>query len=283
MKQRWYRRLLNCRSGCVHSSVAPVTISWMLVRPCGAPALARTPKICVLALLIGLPLGQIWAFDSGVINTFQHKNQRLIEARIVGVDEAGVVLRGKDSGVVIVPLAVAAKEPQIRMRAGEEIAALLGDSNGVDSISNEQAERKYSRHHNGEVLFRSSGRSSTGTILVDNPTASDAIVKIVSPKRKYTFITIFVAASHEALVRDVFPTNYKVIFALGEGWGRENEAPRTRFFAAFRDLVEFPDIQYQKAYLQLRANTDGDSIDFLSHKRALHEVVKIDSDEFDQY
>jgi hypothetical protein len=226
------------------------------------------------------------AFDTSTMMSYRYGDQRLIEAKIVGVDERGVVVRGEvaglDTGVIIVPLSVAAKDPQILMRARQDIEKVMADNAGQVGLVDEN-ELQRSRHDNGEILYRSSSRSSSGSIIIDNPTASDAVVKLVSPKRKYTFLTVFVKAGHTATIGDVFPTTYKAIYALGFGWGRDSEESRISFVGEFQEWIDLPDTDRQRAYLQLRPTADNDDLDYVSNSSALHTVAALAVEKFDAY
>ena len=78
---------------------------------------------------------------------------------MVGVDQGGVVVRGKDTGVVIVPLEEASKTPQLTMRANLEIKALLDAGSSASSLPDRASLPASFSMENGEVLERSSSRA----------------------------------------------------------------------------------------------------------------------------
>jgi len=65
------------------------------------------------------------SFDSSPIGSFSYEGANLFEARIVEINTNGVTLRDKHGKAVTVPLDIAAKKPDLRMRAKEAMEALL--------------------------------------------------------------------------------------------------------------------------------------------------------------
>jgi len=84
------------------------------------------------------------------------------------------------------------------------------------------------RPENG-TIFLQTARHSGGSLKVTNGTKWDAVVKLVSPYRKYTFVSFYVREGRTAIVNQIRANTYKLVFALGEGWDER----RGRFHRIF--------------------------------------------------
>jgi len=196
-----------------------------------------------------VPLIVSAAISPDVMGSFSFRGQRVIEASVVGVDQGGVVVRGKDTGVIIVPLLDASKIPQLTMRAGPEIEALLSAGSNT-SPPDLAAESASSSVRNGEVLERSSNRTGPCSVLIVNNTSQDAVIKLASAKRHHLFASVFVARGSIATLADIQHRTYRVLFGLGRGWDRGSGQFRYGVVAGrfsepldFRDDIPFPRTQ----------------------------------------
>lgn len=93
------------------------------------------------------------------------------------------------------------------------------------------------RPENG-TIFLQTARHSGGSLQVKNGTKWDAVVKLVSPHRKYTFVSFYVREGRTATVPQIRANTYKLVFALGEGWDeRRGRFHRIFSTSAFESLL----------------------------------------------
>jgi len=183
---------------------------------------------------------EVPVFGSGEMGSFSYRGQRVIEASIAGVDEGGVVIRGKDTGLIIVPLEDALKIAQLKMRIGAKMEALLESKEADAEPSFVPATGGTLRARNGAVLYRSSMRSGPHSVWVENNSTRDAVIKLVSPKRPYTFAVMHVGAGMRATLRDIQSNSYKIVYALGGTWDRlGRRVAEPVLTGEFPDLVVF--------------------------------------------
>lgn len=98
---------------------------------------------------------------------------------------------------------------------------------------------KASRPPKGTIFLQTSTQGH-GQLTIDNGSKFDALVKLVSPQRKYTFISVYIHAGRSSTVTNIRPNSYKLIFALGEGWDDSRNAMlRIASTAAFDKLLTF--------------------------------------------
>ena len=95
------------------------------------------------------------------------------------------------------------------------------------------------RPPNGTIFVQTSTQGR-GELTIQNGTKWDAQVKLVSPTRKYIFISVYVHSGKSATVSNIRPNTYKLIYALGEGWDdARNRMFRISSTAAFDKLLTF--------------------------------------------
>jgi hypothetical protein len=193
-----------------------------------------------LLVLVCLLLAEARVFGSGEMGSFSYRGQRVIEASIAGVDEGGVVIRGKDTGLIIVPLEDALKIAQLKVRLGAEIQALMESKKADAGAESTPAASGSPRAPNGAVFYRSSTRSGPHSVLVENNSTRDGVIKLVSPKRPYTFAVMHVGAGMRATLRDIQSNSYKIVYALGGTWDRlGRRVAEPALTGEFPDLVVF--------------------------------------------
>lgn len=98
---------------------------------------------------------------------------------------------------------------------------------------------KANRPPNGTIFLQTSTQGQ-GELKIDNGSKFDALVKLVSPQRKYTFVSVYVHSGRSAVVSNIRPNTYKLIYAFGEGWDdSRNAMVRIASTAAFEKLLTF--------------------------------------------
>ncbi len=120
---------------------------------------------------------------------------------------------------------------------------------------------KASRPPNGTIFLQTSTQGH-GQLTIVNGSKYDALVKLVSPQRKYTFISVYIHAGRSATVTNIRPNTYKLIFALGEGWDdSRNAMVRISSTAAFEKLMTFirSQDQYTSFKITLHPVVDGNT------------------------
>jgi hypothetical protein len=139
------------------------------------------------------------------------------------------------------------KEQQEKSNASLAIPPARESSSSIIDGPAEQSEQgaaldralKASRPPNGTIFLQTSTQGR-GELTIDNGSNFDALVKLVSPQRKYTFISVYIHAGRSATVTNIRPNSYKLIFALGEGWDESRNAMvRIASTAAFEKLLTF--------------------------------------------
>jgi len=73
------------------------------------------------------------------------------------------------------------------------------------------------RPANGTIFTKTSNQGH-GQLTIHNGTKWDAQVKLVSPTRKYIFLSVYIHSGKSATVTNIRANNYKLVYALGEGW-----------------------------------------------------------------
>ena len=120
---------------------------------------------------------------------------------------------------------------------------------------------KANRPPNGTVFLQTSTQGQ-GELNIDNGTKFDAWVKLVSPQRKYTFISVYIHSGRSATVRNIRPNTYKLVYALGEGWDESgNSMVGIASTAAFTKLLTFirSKEQYSTIKVTLHPVADGNT------------------------
>ena len=109
---------------------------------------------------------------------------------------------------------------------------------------------KASRPPNGTIFLQTSTQGH-GQLTIENGSKFDALVKLISPQRKYTFISVYIHAGRSATVTNIRPNTYKLVFAFGEGWDdSRNAMVRIASTAAFDKLLTF--IRSQEQYTSFK-------------------------------
>ncbi len=247
----------------------------------------RNTSLLVWAFTFAALLRDLIAISPDVMGSFSFRGQRVIEASVVGVDQGGVVVRGKDTGVVIVPLEEASKTPQLTMRANLEIKALLDAGCSASSLTDRASLPASFSMENGEVLERSSSRAGPCSVQIINNTSSDAVIKLASAKRCHLFTSIFVAKGSVATLADIHHRIYRVFYALGHEWDRRSASfliqGVTEGFVEpldFRDDVSSPSMQ-AKIFLNAGARPSALSIGDLEIGTEEISVEEFDSFQLD--
>jgi len=120
---------------------------------------------------------------------------------------------------------------------------------------------KASRPRNGTIFLQTSTQGH-GELTINNGTKFDALVKLVSPQRKYTFIVVYIHSGKSAKVTNIRPNTYKLVYALGEGWDEARNAMiRIASTAALAKLLTFvrSQDQYSTIDVTLHPVVDGNT------------------------
>jgi hypothetical protein len=108
----------------------------------------------------------------------------------------------------------------------------------VNANPTKASEPQANRPANGTILLQTS--QGHGELTIDNGSNFDAVVKLVSPQRKYTFVSVYIHAGRMATVNNVRPNTYRLIYAFGEGWnGSRNIFSNIDAAGAFDKLLTF--------------------------------------------
>jgi len=133
---------------------------------------------------------------------------------------------------------------------------------------------QYNRPPNGTIFIQTS-KQGHGELTIQNGTKGDAQVKLVSPTRKYIFISVYIHSGQSAVVKNIRPNTYKLIYALGDGWDDSKKRMFRIFFAAaFDKLLTFErNSEYYSTYRITLHPVEGGNVnshemsqdDFLSY------------------
>jgi|GEM_PF-1465534 len=125
------------------------------------------------------------------------------------------------------------------------------------------------------TIFTQTSTQGQGQLTIQNGTKWDAQVKLVSPTRKYIFISVYIHSGKSATVSNIRPNTYKLIYALGEGWDENrNRMFRISSTASFDQLLTFKrSSEYYSTYKVTLHPVEGGNVnsrpisetDFLSY------------------
>jgi len=108
-----------------------------------------------------------------------------------------------------------------------------------------------SRPKNNTILKQTSIQGS-GTLKVYNYTKWDAVVKLVSPSRKNSFVSVYIHSGRSASVENIRQNSYKLIYALGEGWSRnDNQMLRISECRSLTEQILFIKDSYKNSSFSL--------------------------------